>query len=404
MYIRLMVESDSQSKPIQRFDTIDLLRGLSVLGVVYLHITTALPVFIADQEFPAWLHFQYGELGGFGVSCFFAISGFLITLTSIHRFGSLAAVVPSVFYRIRFARIAPPLLLLLCILSVLDLAKVVPFPIDPSVSTLPRALFAVLTFQFNYLQAMHGWFPASWGPLWTLSVEEMFYLCFPILCASVLRRRWGMPVFLAVLTGFVAVGPLARRSFFTSNPMWAEHSYLSNMDNIALGCLFGIIAARLLEYRLDRRPAWLRYLALLTLQIVGVMLMVLARGPAFIRSQHLFRIQMTLWKPSIDTDVLGLGTCLVMLGSVLFPSRGWIFTAPLRWVGRYSYEVYLSHEFVIIGLLLLYAKVQKWPISLWAVAMVLVSGVVGYLISRYFSEPMNRLLRGAPLPSQLMTT
>jgi peptidoglycan/LPS O-acetylase OafA/YrhL len=108
-----------------------------------------------------------------------------------------------------------------------------------------------------------------------------------------------------------------------------------------------------------------------------------------------------MWTYWLSPDVLGLGICLVMLGNVLYPSFGSIFTAPLRWLGRYSYEIYLNHEFAVIGILLLYGKVRKGPISLWAVAIVLLSGLLGHLVSRYFSEPMNRLLRGAPLPSQL---
>jgi peptidoglycan/LPS O-acetylase OafA/YrhL len=291
---------------MQRFDTIDLLRGLSVLGVVYLHITIALPRSAGIQEPPVWLQRAYGNWGGSGVACFFAISGFLITLTSIRRFGSLASVKPSAFYRIRFARIAPPLLLLLCILSGLQVAQVVPYHIYRDLSTLPQALFAVLTFQFNRLQAVHGWFPVSWVPLWTLSVEEMFYLCFPLLCAYLARRRWGTPAFLAVLAGFVVIGPFARNSFFTSNPMWAEHSYLSNMDNIALGCIFGFLAASL-SASTDRRVVFSHPLLLSFMQIAGVLLMVLARGPAMTHSPHIVRLQIILWKASADTDVLGLG-------------------------------------------------------------------------------------------------
>jgi peptidoglycan/LPS O-acetylase OafA/YrhL len=360
---------------------------------LYLHITIALPRSAGIQEPPVWLQRAYGNWGGTGVSCFFAISGFLITLTSIRRFGSLASVKPSAFYRIRFARIAPPLFLVLCLLSILHLMKAPWSYIPPSVSSLPQAVFAVITFQFNRLEAVHGWFPPAWAPLWSLSVEEMFYLCFPLLCACLLRRRWGMPVFLAVLAGFVVIGPFARSSCFTSNPMWAGHSYLSNMDNIALGCIFGLLAASL-SASTDRRVVFSHPLWSSLLQIVGVLLMLLAKVPASVYLPHIGPFQMTLGKASADTGLFGLGTCLIMLGSVLRPSRGVSFTAPLRWIGRYSYEVYLSHEFVILGMCWLYFKIHKGAVSLWAIAIILLSGVLGFLFSRYFSEPMNRLLRG----------
>jgi surface polysaccharide O-acyltransferase-like enzyme len=53
---------------MQRFDTVDLLRGLSVLGVVYLHITIALSYSAGMQAPPVWLRRVYGNLGGAGVA------------------------------------------------------------------------------------------------------------------------------------------------------------------------------------------------------------------------------------------------------------------------------------------------------------------------------------------------
>lgn len=55
--------------------------------------------------------------GQFGVQMFFAVSGFLITSTTLRRWGSLSKVNPGDFYLLRIARIAPLLLLLLAVLS-----------------------------------------------------------------------------------------------------------------------------------------------------------------------------------------------------------------------------------------------------------------------------------------------
>ena len=96
-----------------------------------------------------------------------------------------------------------------------------------------------------------------------------------------------------------------------------------------------------------------------------------------------------------------LGVCLVMLGSVLRDSRGSGLTLPIRWLGRYSYEVYLSHVLVIIGVLALYTRFHHGPVAAWIVAAIILSGVTGHYISVFFSEPLNRRLRGAPLPAQL---
>ena len=127
-----------------------------------------------------------------GVQIFFAVSGFLITSTALRRWGDRTPIRD--FYRLRFARIAPLLLALLAILSVLHLAQVKNFVINPKVATLPKALFAALTFNVNVLEAQHGYLPANWDILWSLSVEEVFYFCFPLV------RRYK-PLFIAALQG-----------------------------------------------------------------------------------------------------------------------------------------------------------------------------------------------------------
>jgi peptidoglycan/LPS O-acetylase OafA/YrhL len=61
--------------------------------------------------------------GQFGVQIFFAVSGFLITTTTLRRWGTLSRVNVREFYSLRFARIAPLLIALLCVLSAFDLAR-----------------------------------------------------------------------------------------------------------------------------------------------------------------------------------------------------------------------------------------------------------------------------------------
>ncbi len=134
-----------------RFDTIDVLRGLSILAVVLLH--TWLRFFMAGYDLRPFLPPMAAHLiffnGGNGVTVFFAVSGFLITLTSVRRFGSLSAMKPAIFYRIRFARIAPLLLLLITVLSCLALALAQGFQFTGKRAPLWRAILAALTFHLN---------------------------------------------------------------------------------------------------------------------------------------------------------------------------------------------------------------------------------------------------------------
>src|SRR5258708_32412800 len=204
-----------------RFDGVDVLRGFSILSVVLLHtwIRMHFPGSPVNQVMRGQLAHLLLRNGDNGVTVFFAVSGFLITLTSLRRFGSLEQMQPAKFYRIRFARIAPLLLPLPAVLSLLHLGNVQGFRISAKTTTLPRALFAALTFHLNWLEAVHGYLPGNWDVLWSLSVEEIFYLFFPLLCIVLLRLRRGLPLFVALLLVFAAMGPFARTAW-TTNPIW----------------------------------------------------------------------------------------------------------------------------------------------------------------------------------------
>ncbi len=104
------------------------------------------------------------------------------------------------FYRLRFARIAPLLLLLLVVLSVLDLVHVEGFVVSQKTGGLGRALLAAFTFHINLLEARRGYLPPGWDILWSLSVEEMFYLFFPLICRG-FRRVSFLLVLLSVFCG-----------------------------------------------------------------------------------------------------------------------------------------------------------------------------------------------------------
>lgn len=64
------------------------------------------------------------------------------------------------------------------ILSVILLHCKIHLPIDPSF----LSIFSALTFQINWLESKVGYLPANWDILWSLSMEAVFYLFFPILC------------------------------------------------------------------------------------------------------------------------------------------------------------------------------------------------------------------------------
>ena len=378
---------EQERKPaVPRLDGVDVLRGLSILAVIVLHLWIRLRGyhFRPGANWPRWLYHMVFLNGNNGVTVFFAVSGFLITLTSLRRFGSLAKMQPGIFYRIRFARIAPLLLLALAILSALHLGHVEGYVISRKVSALPRALLAALTFHLNWLEAAHGWLPANWDVLWSLSVEEMFYLFFPLACVALLRWRHGMYVFLLLLLAFVTMGPFAR-TVWAWNDIWAEKTYLGGMDGIAMGCLTALLVAKL-QSKGRRIPGW----SLCMLQASGTaMIALIFVWPTW---HHMLNL---IGKSGTDSTILALGACLVIFATTMRGTPGRAWTAPLRWFGRHSYEIYMTHEFVVVAGVAAYAKLHRGPLAVWYIALVLLTAPLGWAVANWFSEPMNRRLRGA---------
>ena len=383
-------------KPENRVPGIDVLRGLCILAVVIHHVN--LRIHFNQSAFgqmigPAANRVLFWN-GYYGVRVFFVISGFLITSWTLKRWGGLRVISRRRFYVMRFARIVPCLLGLLLILTMTDRLGVPRFTVNTQHTTLWRALLAALTFHINWLEASTGYLPGAWDVLWSLSVEEVFYVFFPLLCKWIRREA----VLIVLLGAFVVVGPFAR--ILTHNELWSEYGYLQSMDGIATGCLAAIFARKI---RLgDKRKLILR-----TLKLAGIalcLLIMVFRGTA---------ARLGFYKLGLDVTVLGLGTAFLVIALGLqqqfeikaaagfwsaFRSRS---TGFLRWFGRNSYEVYLTHMLVVWPMVGAFSYFDQ-PINsapLWFLATTALAGVAGYLVARFYSEPLNIALRTRLLPA-----
>jgi peptidoglycan/LPS O-acetylase OafA/YrhL len=381
-----------------RVPGIDLLRGLCIVAVVLHHIN--LRIHFRDSSLGQLLGPAANRVlfwnGYYGVRMFFVISGFLITAWSLKRWGKLGDLNMRQFYQMRFARIMPCLAGLLLVLVLLDRMGIPRFVVNTQHTSLARASIAALTFHVNWLEARTGYLPASWDVLWSLSVEEIFYVVFPLLC-MLLRKQ---ALLIGVLTCFVLVGPFMR--VHTHNELWAAYGYLACMDGIAFGCLAAMVAARI---RLNKKIN-------LAFTITGAFLCLLItvfRGIA---------VKFAFYKAGLDVTVLEIGSALLLIalrqnseghagskpisnksaralslrriGETLYRS-----TSFLRWFGRNSYEVYLTHMFAIwpmVGLFFYFHQsIHMAP--LWFLAMLALAGGLGYLVARFYSEPLNDRLR-----------
>jgi peptidoglycan/LPS O-acetylase OafA/YrhL len=167
--------------------------------------------------------------------------------------------------------------------------------------------------------------------------------------------------------------------FAHGNELWSEYSYLGGMDAIALGCLTAIF----LKNRSLSRPM------LYKIGASGAALLIFILGFS-IRAYH-----WGLVATGLDMTVIATGTCLVIIAAAQTGWRGPRALAPFLLLGQRSYEVYLTHMFVVFGSLHLFllAGTRMWTVPLFFIAVILVSAALGELVARFYSEPMNRWLR-----------
>jgi len=356
---------------------VDLLRGLAIFFVLMNHVNMRLLIakIPYTANIPALLVPSLVWNGQFAVQMFFAVSGFLITSTALRRWGSLSNVNVRDFYRLRFARIAPLFILVLLVLSILHAAQFKDFIVKPKTGGLGRALLAALTFHINVLEANRGYLPGSWDVLWSLSVEEMFYLFFPV----VSRLLGGRKLFVAFLFGLILLGPFGRTAFTHGNEIWSEKSYLGSMDAIALGCLTALIASR------TRFSRWV--LRILAASGIGILTFILGVSN---------RVYSTIiGRSGLDMTFLGVGTCMIIIAATQTQWKGSRILGPVLDLGRHSYEVYLLHMFVVFTFFNLFVSIGKPMAAVPALflAVTLFSGALGAVAARFYSDPMNRLLR-----------
>jgi peptidoglycan/LPS O-acetylase OafA/YrhL len=230
--------------------------------------------------------------------------------------------------------------------------------------------FASLTFWMNVLIGSSGWVNYALGVLWSLSVEEVFYLSFPLLCIA-LRRDGRLLTFWAIV---VAIGPLYRATHSGDEGSFL-YAYFACFDGIAIGCCTALLADR---------PLW-RALAKRTAQwptIAGMTVLYLAWP---IAQSHVFGV-----------TGIALGTAVLLIGAHADDACGSAcLLAPLRLSGKLSYELYLFHLVVLGGLRTLYppsATHGNEKLLLLGAYLVL-SAAVSTLIARGYAKPLDHFVK-----------
>lgn len=361
----------------KRFHSIDSLRCISIFLVLLHHFN------IPYKLFDTFINFQiFGENittllarnGNYGVTMFFVISGYLITSHTIKRWGALQQINTRDFYISRFARIMPTLILLICVVNLLGA-----FELKPFITQAPNGIvvaqstvnLAALTFWMNLLIIENGWVNYALGVLWSLSVEEVFYLLFP-LTALLFKRK---PYFLLACFTLILFAPYFRYLHYGEESGAYLYHYFSSFDGIAFGC----IAALLAPYLKLQARTWsgLKYIAIVTMFIIYF--------SAPIK-------QNCIWGISL----FALATAIVILANVA--NEQVIQVQRFKWlqeIGKNSYEIYLFH-LIILGFFKLFytPALTEGNIKLVLLLLYLILAIgLGALIARYFSNPLNQAIR-----------
>lgn len=362
----------------QRSAGIDIMRGVCAILVVlhHIHLRFRFSHFPVREMLPPALDQVLFQTGYLSVVAFFVISGFLITTNSLRRWGSLERINWLHFYRLRFARIVPCLLLVVALLSALHWVQVPGFVIAGERLTWGRAVFAALTFHVNWLEGHYGYLPGAWDVLWSLSVEEVFYFAFPATCLLCRRPR----VLLVPLLALIVIGPFNRMALLGQQP-WVEYAYLSCADGVALGCLGALLNERLRLGRIASRWLMAGGLSL-------ILLIVVFRGLPVISSLHDVGLRVTVLEVGVASVLMALSQGV---GRTILARR----TGLIRMVGRSSYELYVAHMLIV---LLPMPLIVAWQpgrpvIPLLYLGMLVLSITWGWIVHQFYSKPLNRALR-----------
>jgi peptidoglycan/LPS O-acetylase OafA/YrhL len=336
---------------------LDGLRGVAIFLVLIHHVRGIFAPSLNRSFLPGCF---------LGVDIFFVLSGYLIT-SILLRARERGGVGFLSFYRGRAMRLLPALVVLLAAHSIYAWATGIPRNIEQPTAT------SILFYYYNWRHTIIG--PAEVGHLWSLSVEEQFYIVWPLaLIALLAATRGRRRVVAAVVVVAIVAVAIGRAWGWHQGTLWLWLYVQTNTraDSLLVGALLAIAGSHLAT----RSARWLTPAAWFATGFLAVCI-----GFAQFDKAPLYLGGFT---------VVALATATVILASL--PGSTWHGARALQWgplctLGVVSYGLYLWHLPIFIGM-------QKYatgiPTAARAVLALAITALATYLSWVAVEQPFLR--------------
>ena len=323
---------------------------------------------------------------GFGVTVFFFLSGYLITSLLRREFETTGNISLRHFYMRRVLRIFPPLYLTLLFMLAMSLIGLLP---SAMYGDAVGAQFVFMTNYYRIFGAHPGGFPSGSIVLWSLSVEEHFYMVFPLFAV------WSMSRFSAarqtMMLGFACVVVLIWRCVLVYHlKVDAQHTYMatdSRIDAMLYGCMLAIMCNPYMDkpLHLGKKIKLLMYAFLTGLLLVS-----------FLYRSGTFR---ATWRYSIQSVAL-LPLFYLAITDWKKPWFAWLNWQPIRFLGMLSYTLYLIHHSMINYVDYRWAHINPIGRGIGAFVLSLVFALLMYFCVERVMAAWRRQMH-KPIPKQI---
>lgn len=313
----------------------------------------------------------------FGVTVFFFLSGFLITTLMRSEFDRNRSVNIRHFWLRRALRILPPFYLVALAATLMALV------LYPPGTVYAPAMTAEVLFYANYwgIYGINREAPGT-GVVWSLAVEEQFYLLFPLLYVFFLKLRvprfgqawllWGL---CALILAWRCVLVMAMHSDSTRIYLATD----TRVDSVLFGCALAVWNNPVLDQ--PRGSAGLWKFLLLPAALAALLIS--------------FLIQSTVFRETWGFSIQGVALALVFIAAIRFhtwPPFRFLNWRPVVFIGTLSYSLYLVHDVLLHAVARLWPKSHGWQrVVISLVASIVAAWAIYVLVERPCARLRKRL-------------